>query len=135
MLNEISKEMAEVEFARLCKFARVRLDRPRNKNDKADVEDMKDTLIADLMEGRIVVDDEGKPTVITESEDLPKISFTHRPLGTIFRAMDREKNGQDNAKTIAAVAESVHIAPDRLRALEAADLMTVLTLFSFFLVR
>lgn len=134
MENEISREVAEEEFERMRKYARARFNRVRNKNEKLDLDDLKESLIADIMEGKVIVDEKGSPSVLTESEDTPKITFTRKPWGAISGAMDREKAGQENKKMTAGISAATGVIMGRLEALEVSDFMILSNVFSIFMV-
>jgi len=134
MENQISREVAESDFDRFAKFARLKMDRVRNLNEKTDVEELRAFVVDEIVDGRITVDDGGRVTIRTESAETPEVKFVHRPFGTIIKAMDMQKTGQDGAKQLAAIAETCGISKAKLEALEYRDLANVQVIFSMFLV-
>ena len=130
---KINKEMAEAEFQRFADMARLDLDRPRNANERRDIEEGKEQFVYFVMKGRITVDDEGYPTVKTESEELPTIRFGKRPRVTALRAMDKCKKNNDNGKMLAMMADTLGIAPAMFNSLEYTDFEVVSLVFSLFL--
>jgi hypothetical protein len=129
----IPREVAEADFERICRAARLKWDRVRDLNTKKDLEQEKQYIIEEIMEGRITVDQEGWPTVITESEQLPQVKFKRRPIGRDWMAMDRFKEGQDVKKMFAVMAGYLGINSALLEDLEEADLDNVQALHGIFL--
>lgn len=130
---KINREVAEADFQRFADMARLDLDRPRNSNERRDIEDDKEQFVYFVMKGRITVDDEGYPTVKTDSEELPEVRFGRRPRVTSLRAMDKCKKNNENGKMLAMVADTLGIAPAKLNTLEYADFEVVSLVFSLFL--
>jgi len=131
----IPEEVAKVDFERFAKFARLKVERKRNKNDRADVDEMRDAMIEDIMDGVVTIDDAGKPTIHTPDPELPTITFKFRPTFLVARSMDSQKKDADVAKNVGMIAEAVCVAPARLYALEFRDMEVVQRVFTLFLVR
>lgn len=130
----VSREIAESDFDRFAKAARLKMNRTRNLNDKADVEQMREALIQDIMDGSVSINENGWPTINTTNEELPKVSFNFRPSFLVAKAMDNQKAGSEVAKTVAMIAEATRIAPARLFALDFRDMGVVQRVFALFLV-
>ena len=130
---KITKEVAEAEFQRFADMARIDMERPRNTNERRDLEDDREQFVYFVEKGRITVDEEGYPTVNTESEDLPTVRFGRRPRVTALRAMDKCKKNNENGKMLAMMADTLGIAPAKLNSLEYADFEVVSLVFSLFL--
>jgi hypothetical protein len=132
--QKISQEMAEEEFNRFATVARLDLEKPRDESDRSDVLTMRDLFIYHVKKGNITVDDEGWPTIRTQSDDLPQIVFHNRPKVTALRAMDKCKRDNNNAKFLSMMGDALGIAPVRLNSLDYADFETVSLVFNLFLV-
>lgn len=130
---KITKELAEADFQRFADMARLDLERPRNSNDRRDLDEDKEQFIYFVTKGRVTVDDDGYPTVHTESEELPAVRFGRRPRVTALRAMDKCKRNNENGKMLAMMADVLGIAPAKMNALEYADFEVVSLVFSLFL--
>lgn len=130
---KINREVAEGEFQRFADMARLDMDRPRNSNERRDIEEDKEQFVYFVEKGRIVVDEEGYPTVRTESEELPEVRFGRRPRVTSLRAMDKCKKNNENGKMLAMMGDTLGIAPAKLNSLEYADFEVVSLVFSLFL--
>ena len=128
----ISQAVAEEEFERFCKAARLKMDRVRDQLSQKDIKADKQYFIEELMEGRITVDSDGWPTVHTENEALPEIVFNKRPTGKSLMAMDKKKSGQDAAKMFAIVGAYLGINPPRLMDLDDVDWVNVECVYSLF---
>jgi hypothetical protein len=131
--TEVTREVAEADFDRFARFARLKMDRKRNLIDKNDIEQDRDYLVEEIMDGRIVIDDEGHPAVICECEETPRVSFDFRPKGIVMKAMDMHKKDHDMAKVHAMIAEATRVPAAKLFALDAVDLRNVQVLFNMFL--
>ena len=131
--NKVSKEIAEADFERFAARARLRLDRINDSDTRRDVANEREQFIEEVMDGRIVVDEEGWPTVYTESEILPELKFTNRPKVTALRAMDKAKPGNENAKMLAMMADTLRIPSAKFNSLDLIDFQNVSLVFSFFL--
>lgn len=132
---QIPEEVAKADFDRFAKFARLKIDRKRNKNDRADVDQMREEMIEDIIDGVVTIDDAGKPTIHTIDPELSTITFKFRPTFLVARSMDNQKKDADVAKNVGMIAEAVGVAPARLYALEFRDMEVVQRVFTLFLVR
>lgn len=131
--EKISREIAEADFDRFCDMARLDFDRPRNTSERRDLDDDRASFIYFVEKGRITVDEEGYPTVHTDSEELPAVRFGKRPRVTSLRAMDKVKKNNDNGKMIAMMADTLMIPSAKFNTLEYADFEIVSLVFSLFL--
>jgi hypothetical protein len=134
MEDKISKEMAEEEFDRFAKAARLDMEKPRDQADRTDVFSSKELFIYHIQRGNISVDEDGWPTVHTQSEDLPDIQFRCRPKVTALRVMDKYKATDESAKMLAMLGATLGISPAKLNALDYADYEVAGLVFSMFLV-
>jgi hypothetical protein len=129
----VTLEIAEADFDRICKVARLKWDRKRDLLVQKDLNLDRDYIIEEIMDGRITVNDMGWPTVITESETLPVVKFQRRPTGKDMLAMDRYKEGQDANKYMAIIAQYLGIAKSILEQLDGVDLEIVQAIHGIFL--
>ncbi len=129
----ISKEVAEADFDRICKAARLKWDRKRDLLVKKDLNLDRDYIIEEIIAGRITVNDMGFPTVVTENEALPLVKFQRRPIGKDMLAMDRYKEGQDANKYTAVISQYLGISKSILEGLDSADLDNVQAIHGIFL--
>jgi len=133
MDEKISREMAEAEFERFAACARLDLSEFRPEKDKAEVDANRESFIEDVMAGRLVVDAEGWPTVLTESEDLPQVRFPRRPSGVDRIAMDKCKQDALNYRTYVWVGSVTKVAAAKLSALDDHDWKRIWRVFDLFL--
>lgn len=131
--EKISREIAEADFNRFCEMARLDMERPRNANDRRDLDEDRDSFIYYVQKGVITVDDNGYPTVHTQSEDLPAVRFGRRPNVTALRAMDKCKKTNDNGKMLAMMGDTLMIPSAKFNTLEYIDFEAVSLVFSLFL--
>lgn len=132
-MSKIEKSVAEQEFDRFARFARIKLTRSRNANTQRDLEEDRQSFIDLVMDGIVQVDEDGLPTVITECEHLQEIKFTKRPTVLALRAMDKAKESQQNGKMILAMADTLGIATAMFNKLDYVDFDNVSLVFSLFL--
>ena len=131
----IPEEVAKADFERFAKFARLKVDRKRNKNDRADVDEMKEAMIEDIMDGVVTIDDAGKPTIHTPHPELPTITFKFCPTFLVARSMDNQKKDAEVAKGAGMIAEAAGVTVANLYNLELRDMEVVQRVFTLFLVR
>lgn len=129
----VTKEIAEADFARICKVARLKWNRKRDLLVQKDLNLDRDYIIEEIMDGRITVNDMGWPTVVTENDNLPLVKFERRPIGKDMLAMDRYKEGQDANKYTAVMSQYLGIAKSILEQLDSADLDNVQAIHGIFL--
>ena len=134
MEQKISKDMAEEEFDRFAQSARLDMEKPRDESDRTDIFTSRDLFIYHIQRGNIVVDEEGWPTVKTQSEELPEVRFSKRPRVTALRVMDKYKANDSSAKMLAMMGDTLGISPVKLNSLEYADFEIVSLVFNMFLV-
>lgn len=131
--RRIAKEVAEADFYRFAAVARLRLDRISDSDSRRDIEKEREQFVEEVMDGRIAVDQDGWPTVYTESEILPEVKFTNRPKVTALRAMDKAGLGEENAKMLAMMADTLRIPSAKLNSLDWVDFQNVSLVFGLFL--
>lgn len=126
--------MAEEEFGRILKAARVKWERYAKAQGR-DAELDKEFIIEAIIDGKVIVNDEGFPTVITESdnEKLKEIKIPRRPVRGDMLAADRVSSGHDLAKQDAVIGKLVGLAPALLQLLEEGDYRVLTTLWLIFL--
>lgn len=131
----IDVETAEGEFDRFATAARLKLDRVRNENSRRDLEEDRQYFIEEVVDGRITVDDNGWPSIHTDhdNEKLKKITFSRRPKGSAWTAMDRVKKDKEMSKIYAAMGAACGLTGKELENLDAVDLESVQTVFMLFL--
>lgn len=129
----ISREVAEADFERFCETARLDLNKPRNNNDKQDLGEQRELFIYYVMRGRLTVDDDGWPTVITQCEDLPEVRFSRRPCVPALRAMDKVKATNENGKLLAMIGDVLGVPTASWNKLEFVDFEVVSLVFALFL--
>lgn len=133
--SSVTREIAEQEFDRIVKFARVKWEKYAQFAGNKDADAEREMIIDAIMDGYVSVDDEGRPTVHTahENENLKEIKIVRRPIKADKLAMDRVKEGQDQAKELATLGKFLCIAPSALGQLEEADYNVLSTLWFLFL--
>jgi hypothetical protein len=132
-MEKISKEIAEEEFGRFAKAARLDMEKPRDESERTDIFTSKDLYVYHIHKGDMVVDEEGWATVRTQSEELPEVRFTKRPKVTALRVMDKYKSNDSSAKMLAMMGDTLGISPVKLNGLDYADFEIVSLVFNMFL--
>lgn len=134
MENQISREIAEQDFDRILRAARIKWEiYSMMAGRDGDVD--RAIIIDAIMDGRITVNDDGFPTVYTESENekLKEIKIFRRSTRGEKLAMDRVKDGHNIAKQDAVLAKFLGLAPAMLQLLEDRDYNLIDCLWTIFL--
>jgi hypothetical protein len=148
-MNTVTREIAEEDFGRICKAARVKWelyrtrtgkadadgDRDRTRTGKADADGDRESIVDAIMDGEITVDADGWPTVHTEhdSDKLKDIKIFRRPIRGDKLAMDRTKEGQNIQAQDSIMGKFLGLAAKELQALEETDYSRVESLWLLFL--
>ena len=130
---KVDAETAADDFERFARAARIKMDRVRNVNDRKDLEEDRQFFIEEVMDGRIVVDNEGIVTVKTDSEDLPEVRFPRRVNAMALVAQDRRKEGENMEKLVQMISAATKAPAGKLKLLDAPDFKNVGLVFSLFL--
>ena len=126
-----SEEVANGEFDRICGFMRIMTDETRMKDEeKEDYVSAKADLVDAIMDGAITVDDEGKPTFISECEK----EFTFRRLtGADFLDLDKYKATQQMKSGLRLVANMCNVEIKNMSNLMGDDMMFLVKVGGFFM--
>ena len=132
-MSKIDKETAIAEFDRFKSAMRLRLDREgMDENDRRDVRDDIEILIGEIMEGRLVIDDEGRPVYqLYEGEAL---TFK-RPKGGSIAVIDRKKEAHKIAQLQAIIGELCGKPVSFIQAMDWADIDICAIIVGLFFVR
>lgn len=133
METKIPKDMAENDFQRFADFARLDLDSYRTEMQAEKVNACREHFIEAVMDGRILVDEEGGVDVKTSLEELPSVRFSRRPRQSDRKAMDRCKLTAIEQKEDAWLSSLCGIPVQVLNKLEQADIRLVKEVFHLFL--
>ena len=131
-MEKVSLEIAESDFLRMCKAARLNWERQVSIDSDAANTD-KSLVVAAIMDGLLEVDESGFPTIKTESDELPEIKFKRRPRGKDLLASEKFKKEQRMSAYYAVIAQYLGINPTYLKELETVDLTLVQTVYGIFL--
>lgn len=121
--RRISPEVAEAEFQRFLDtmdlvFSTEGLD----AEDRTQLELQKKRIIRAILDGRLVVDQEGVPVYTPRaSEDKDPITFPE-PKGGDFMQADLHKKNHDITKSMAILAAATHQPPERYGNMVWSDL-------------
>ena len=128
-------EMAESEFNRMLKAARVKWHVYSAVHGKRDVEAEKTLLVDAIQCGQIELNDEGFPTINTahESEKLKRVVMHGRSVGANWLTMDRVPDGQEMRKLYSVIGKAFGLAAAEVGALEDADLNVIRSVWQIFL--
>ena len=126
----VSEEVAEQDFQRILKFAKV--------NMKADGEarklfdGVKQEIIEDIMQGHITVEESGRPTVVTADESF---TFKRNFTGKDYLLEDKHKSSDDFVcifEQIGVLCEKSAEYINKLSRNEVDRLRAVYTVFRWF---
>jgi len=132
--NKLSKEVAEQEFQRFADMMDLDLDlTSMDSEDGKDFTLQKNRIIKAMMNGALVINDEGCPVYTPQfaGGDVNPITF-YEPTGAALMAMDRKKAGHDVGKMFASMGEMTKTSTGLFAKMKNRDLricMAVTTLF------
>lgn len=130
--SRVDKQTAENEFERWCEAMRIDMDTDGlDANDARDKALDKRTFVKAMMDGRLVVDEEGRAVFTPEGEGAKPITF-YKAKGSALVAMDKAKKTEDIGKVYKAMGEIAQVAPVTFSKMDYADVkicMAIVTLF------
>jgi hypothetical protein len=130
---KISEELAQAEFERILKAARVKWDLYKAVQGARDAESVRMIIVDAIMDGRVVVDAEGFPTVRTSSDTVQEIKVFRRGVRGDWLMVDRVKEGHNVQAQDAVMAAFLKKSPAELQLLETSDYSLVESLWWIFL--
>lgn len=131
--NVISSEVAETEFVRFAKAARLKITQARTEQEQAAFDLLKRSFVEGIESGQIRIDDDGWPTVVLEGYDfITKVAWTRRPHG-----MDRcvLENFGDVSGQYAWIGSVTNTPAALLKRIDDRDWEVVGNVHQLFLVR
>lgn len=129
---KVAREVAEVEFERMCAAFRIELDgSDLDDSDRKDFADLRDSIVRLITRGSLVVGDDGRPTY-TPADQSQGITF-HRPTGATLMALETYAGGKNIANTIAAMADMTRTDRGTFGKMDARDVRACTTLARLFL--
>lgn len=133
--NDDRAEWAEHEFQRMLKARRIRIrESEMNSKTLEDYQNARSIILEAILEGTLVVDEDGKTCTYTEQDNNRQITF-YKCTGEVLAAMDRTKSDNQMAQTFLAIATLTKQPPTVLQKLDMVDLDVILALFTLFLNR
>jgi hypothetical protein len=107
MSEKITPEFAEAEFERFAESMDLDVDpKGMDDDDRKSLDAGKRALVRALVDGNLVVNEQGEAIVVLRSEvdGIKQVKFPE-PKGAAFLARDQKKTGHDVAKQFATMAE------------------------------
>jgi hypothetical protein len=129
----VSKDLAEAEFARFC--AKMGLDTDPEGMDADDLKgfnNSKRRVIAAMMTGSLIIEENGEPVFTPQIGDTSPITFSS-PNGASLMAMDLVKKDHDTEKTFATLADITGQTKKRYAQMDNRDLKVCLAVMLLFL--
>jgi hypothetical protein len=109
-LTRVDRQTAEAEFDRFADAISLKIHHKRVEDA---VKEDREKFIEGVMDGLIVVDNEGLASVMTKDDDLPEVKFP-REIGMMaMSAAERGANGGE--RMIQMVSAATGIASGRIR--------------------
>lgn len=134
MEPKVAREVAQDEFNRFCDSMDIDNNTDAmTEEDAKSFEEPKGVIIRAIMEGSLLINDDGEPEYTPKNS--PKVgNLTFRePNGADYMAMDRKKEGQNIAK-MWTLAESVtKSSPGTIANLRNRDLKVVRAIMQLFM--
>lgn len=133
--TSVSREVAEQEFERMLKAARVKWRMYEIKHGKRDVEIDREIIIDGIMDGVVTINDDGMPTVFTQHENdrLKEVTFKRRPIKADRLVADRVAAGHDAKKIDVMLARLLDLSPAEVASFEEADAGLIESIWCVFL--
>lgn len=99
-MDKVDYDTAVCDFERICDFADV--ERANDtEEDLLSFEAICNKIVSGIQAGKIIVDEDGKPTLITKED--AHVVF-EEPGATAYKAMDKKPDGENVGKLIAALS-------------------------------
>lgn len=133
MEAKVAREVAEVDFLRLCADRRV--DSDESAMEEKDLKKFRETkaaVVKRIMSGELVVEDHGECVYTPPVMGAQPIRF-HRTTGAMLMAMDDAPEGKNAAKMAAVMAEITKTPRGALAKLDIADFNFAMELVGLFL--
>lgn len=127
---KVAREVASSEFLRMCAAYRINTDVDRDAEETAEWDEISGAIIADMMSGALVVDEQGFPTYTPPGG--PALTF-HKATGATYTALETYPSAKQMQNMIAAVGELTRTDKPTLSKLEAPDFQALLRLAKLFL--
>jgi hypothetical protein len=130
---KVAREVAEAEFVRLCELNRIQHDVSELPPDEQQEfeSDMRAPIVRSIMEGLIVVGDDGRPT-FTPAGGGKSYTF-HAPTGATLMATETHPGGKHIANMVAAMTEMTHSDKGEFSRMPAKDVQAAARLARLFL--
>jgi hypothetical protein len=121
--TKLGKDVAESDLLRFMASMRLVISMDgMDAEDRTQLELSKRRIINAIVDGRLVIDQDGVPIYTPrDSEDKSQIRFP-RPKGADFMQADLIKKNHDITKSFAIMAASTHESVARYAAMESTDL-------------
>lgn len=104
MKFKIAKDVAEVEFIRMCDAFRIDHDTSElTEDERAEWDDLRESVLRDLRAGTLIVGEDGKPTYTPPG--APKGVTFHPPTGATIIALETYAGSKNIANLVAAMAD------------------------------
>lgn len=132
--NTVAREVAEDEFNRFCDSMDIDNDvGAMTEEDEKSFKMPKETFIKAVMQGGLVVNDDGEP--VYTPRNSPKVgTLTFRePSGADYMAMDRKKEGQNIGKMWSMADSVTKSSPGTIANLRNRDLKVVQAIMQLFM--
>jgi hypothetical protein len=132
MEEKVSREIAERDFETFCTAARINVERYKSDAEAEAFISNKEIFIEGVMSGKIIVDENGWPTVMTDNEEMKEIRFSRRPKGFDRVQMDKVHADALHTRIFAWIASLTGKSSKRLQELEEHDLSFLEAVFHLF---
>ena len=129
----VAKDAAEVEFDRFVEMMDLDVDPEGwDDEDKKSFVDCKRKIIGAIMDGRLVVDDNGQPVFTPSGKDAQPITF-HEPTGASLIATDAKKQSHAAGKSMRFLADITQVPEVVFSKMASRDLKVCQSIVILFL--
>jgi hypothetical protein len=131
-MYKIAKEVAEVDFIRMCDANRVEHDTTElTEDERKDWTELHKEFLRDLREGTLIVGEDGTPTY-TPPGATKGITF-HPPTGATYMALETYAGKKDIANFYAAMADMTRVDRGEFGKMALRDVQACMRVAKLFL--
>jgi hypothetical protein len=129
----VAASVAEDEFMRFVTAMDLDIDESRMSAEEAQAfKGLRRTFTRAVEQGRLVVDDDGQPIYTPQIGNKQPITF-HEPNGAVLMSADKKKQGENVAKTYAAMGAMTKTNAERFANMSGRDLKVCQAIYLLFL--
>lgn len=132
-IHKVAPEVCETYFEQFVEAMDLDVDPVgMDDEDKTSFVNAKRVMIAAMMDGSLVINDDGEPVYTPKKGHTDPITF-HEPTGASYMAMDSKKKGHDVGKVYATMADITRCPATRFAKMANRDVKVCQAIIALFL--